>query len=206
MTNKNTLTDKEIKKSLLLGVKYVIINIMTSFIIVALLFLIAVIIGFESDKGVNFIKGYTLQTIMLPLIVWYYGFTAFNDGYRHSVSEQYNKNKILLAAVPHVIIQLVFVGLAISNNTAPDETNIFLSISSFLLNPYTILFRNVPDLMPEIMVLPCAVAPIAMYIGYNLARFKEIKDHTIKENAKVFRRRLEKEQYEKYDNDKMENK
>lgn len=200
MSEKTILTDEEIKKSLLSGGKYVIINIMTSFIIIGMLFLIAVMIGFESDNGIKFFSGCIFQTIMLPLIIWYYGYVAYCDGYKHSVSGKYNKNRILLAALPHIIIQLIIVVLTIMNKPInPTESNHYMTLATFILNPYTILFQTFPEFMPEIMILPCFVAPISMYIGYSLARNKEIDDHSIKDDAAKFRKRLEKEQY-KYDN------
>ena len=55
--------------------------------------------------------------------------------------------------------------------------------------------------MPEIMFLPCIVPPVTLYMGYYLARFKEVKDHSMKDDAKAFRRQLEEEQYERKNKD-----
>ena len=47
------------------------------------------------------------------------------------------------------------------------------------------------------MFLPCLILPIVLYIGYYFARFKEVKDHSMKNDAKEFRRQLEEIQYER---------
>ena len=82
MAQKKRLNDNEIKKAFLASIKYVAANLMTSFLILAMLFVISVIIGLESDKGIKFLNGALFQTIMLPLIIWYYGYLAFKDGYK----------------------------------------------------------------------------------------------------------------------------
>lgn len=201
MSEKKQLSDKEIKSALLASIKYVGANLMTSVLILAMLFVISVIIGLESDDGIDFLNGALFQTIMLPLIIWYYGYLAFCDGYSDSVAGKYNKNKILISALPLFAIQVLAVIFAVSEGAGSTEIGAAKTVALFLLNPFTILFNTFPDLMPEIMFLPCIVPPVTLYIGYYLARFKEVKDHSMKDDAKAFRRQLEEEQYERKNKD-----
>ncbi len=195
MAKKQDLTDHEIKKCFIRSLKYVGANIMTSVFIFALIFVITIIMGLENPESILFLKGSTFQTIMLPLVIWYYAYLAFTDGYADAVAEEYNKSKILVSAIPIFAIQLIFAFAAIAEGAEPDELGAAKTISLFLLNIFAGLFNKYPNLMPEIMVLPCIVPPIAMYIGYTLARFKEARDHRMSNTAKDFRRQLEKEQY-----------
>lgn len=197
MAEKKRLSDKEIKKALLGSIKYIGANLMTSFLILAMLFVISVIIGLESDKGIKFLNGALFQTIMLPLIIWYYGYLAFKDGYQDSVAGRYNKNKILVSALPLFILQTFIVLLAIREGAEVTEIGTAKTIAIFLLNPFTILFNTFPDLMPEIMLLPCIILPVVLYIGYYFARFKEVKDHSMSNDAITFRKQLEEIQYER---------
>lgn len=197
MAEKKQLSDKEIKKALLASIKYVAANLMTSFLIMAMLFVISVIIGLESDEGINFLNGASFQTIMLPLIIWYYGYLAFKDGYKDSVAGKYNKNKILISALPIFLLQTITVLLAIREGASATELGAAKTVALFLLNPFTIIFNTFPELMPEIMLLPCIILPVVLYIGYYFARFKEVKDHSMSQSAQDFRKQLEKIQYER---------
>ena len=197
MAQKKRLNDNEIKKAFLASIKYVAANLMTSFLILAMLFVISVIIGLESDKGIKFLNGALFQTIMLPLIIWYYGYLAFKDGYKDSVAGVYNKRKILISALPVFLLQTIAVILAVREGASASEIGAAKTVALFLLNPFTIIFNTFPDLMPEIMFLPCLILPIVLYIGYYFARFKEVKDHSMKNDAKEFRRQLEEIQYER---------
>lgn len=196
------LTTKDIRNSLLMGLKYVVANLFTSFILLAMHFIVCIIMGLENENATDFLSGSLIQTIMLPLVILYYGHIAYNDGYRHSVAEKYDKRRIYLAMIPIFAMQVISVLAAVKVNlsmTTPDELNPANLVAKFLLSPFTVLFNAFPLLMPELMLLPCIVPPIAMLIGYYLARFAEIKDHTISQSADEFRKKLEMEQY-KYDN------
>ncbi len=202
LAEKTKLSNKEIFKSVFVfGGKFFLANLLTSFIIVAFLFIIAVIIGFDSDKGLSFFKSPVVHTIMLPLIVWYFGYIAYSNGYKQSVSGKYDKRKIFLACIPIVVVQTIFVLLAIKESENVLDFYPMKTVALFFLNPYSIVFNLLPDFMPEIMLPFVVVEPVAMIIGYRLAEKKEIEDHSIKEDAQEFRRRLEKEQYEKYNSD-----
>ncbi len=196
------LSSRDIRNSLLLGLKYVVANLFTSFILLAMHFIVSIIMGLENKNAADFLSGSVIQTVMLPLVVLYYGHIAYNDGYRHSVADKYDKRRIYLAMIPIFASQVICVLIAIRVNmglTTPNELNPANLIAKFLLSPFTILFNAFPLLMPELMLLPCVVPPIAMYIGYHRARFVEVKDHTISQSADEFRKKLEEEQY-KYDN------
>lgn len=195
------LTTKDIRNSLLMGLKYVVANLFTSFILLALHFIVCLIMGLESENATDFLSSSLIQTIMLPLVILYYGHIAYNDGYRHSVAEKYDKRRIYLAMIPIFAIQIICVLAAIKVNLGmetPNELNPANLIAKFLLSPFTVLFNAFPLLMPELMLLPCIVPPVAMFAGYHRARFAEIKDHTISQSADEFRKKLESEQY-KYD-------
>lgn len=197
----NELTSKDIRNSILLGFKYVIANLFTSFILMAMHFIVCIIMGLENENATDFLSSSLIQTVMLPLVILYYGHIAYNDGYRHSVAEKYNKKRIYFAMIPIFAIQVICVLIAIKVNlnlTTPNELNPANLVAKFLLSPFTILFNAFPLLMPELMLLPCFVPPIAMFIGYHRARSVEIKDHTISQSADEFRKQLESEQY-KYD-------
>lgn len=200
MSQKNQLSDNEIKKALISGGKYIIVNLMTSLLILAMVFVISVIIGVETESGTAFFKSSIFQTIMLPLIVWYYAYLAYNDGYKHSVAGTYNKRKIIMTALPMFIVQMIFVIIAISQGSS-ENIGFAKTVSLFLLSPFTVLFDALPDFMPEIMVIPCFIPPAAMYVGYYLAHFKEIKDHSMNDDAKKFREELEATQYDRNNSD-----
>lgn len=206
-TQQTELSPRDIRNSLFLGLKYVVANLFTSFILLALHFIVSIIMGLENENATDFLSGSLIQTIMLPLVVLYYGHIAYNDGYRHSVADKYDKRRIYLAMIPIFAMQVICVLIAIKVNldlVTPNELNPANLVAKFLLSPFTVLFNSFPLLMPELMLLPCIVPPIAMYIGYHRARFVEVKDHSISKSADEFRKKLEEEQY-KYDNLQNEN-
>ncbi len=186
----NKLTDDHIKRALLGSIKYVVANIITSVSIIAIQFFITLLIGFDDAHSLSVLSGYAVQTVMLPLVVWYFAYLAYSDGYKHAVAETYNPKQILLSAVPMLVIQILFISAAVSTYIPNTDQRPEFIIARFLLAPYEILFQNFDYLMPELMYLPCAIAPIAMYYGYKHARVQEESDHAIKDDAKQFREEL----------------
>ena len=206
MTNNNLpeLSKRDIRNSLLLGLKYVVANLFTSFIMLAFHFIIGIIIGLETSQAKEFFSGSLVQTIMMPLTILYYGYIAYNDGYRHSVGGIYDKRRIYLAMIPIIAVQLICVLWAINVNLqleTPNELNPANIVSKYLMSPFTILFNQFPLLMPELMILPICVPPIAMLLGYKKARGVEIKDHDMSQDAVEFRKKLEMEQYKDNETD-----
>ena len=206
MTNNNLpeLSKRDIRNSLLLGLKYVVANVFTSFIMLAFHFIIGIIIGLETSQAKEFFSGSLVQTIMMPLTILYYGYIAYNDGYRHSVGGIYDKRRIQLATLPIIAVQLICVIWAINVNLqleVPNELNPANIVSKYLLSPFTILFNQFPLLMTELMLLPICVPPIAMLLGYKKARGVEIKDHDMSQDAVEFRKKLEMEQYKENETD-----
>ena len=197
------LSTRDIRNSLLLGLKYLTANLFTSFLMFAFHFIIGIIIGLETNQAKEFFSGALVHTIMMPLVILYYGYIAYNDGYRHSVGGIYDKRRIYLATLPIIAVQLICIFWAIKVNLqleAPDELNPANLVSKFLMAPFTILFNQFPLLMPELMLLPVCVPPIAMILGYRKARGVEIQDHDMSQDAIEFRKQLEMEQY-KYENE-----
>ncbi len=196
------LTKYDIRNSILMGLKYVAANLFTSGLLLAFHFIISILLGGQTAGAENFFTGSLTQTILMPLVILYYGHIAYNDGYRHSVAGKYNKNRIKLAMIPIVAIQLICVLWAIKINmdaATINELNPANLVSKFLMSPYAIIFNYLPELMPEFMLVLCVIPPVAMYIGYHMARKVEVVDHSMDSNAIEFRNKLEREQY-KYDN------
>lgn len=207
MEKKTPLTPIDIRNSILLGLKFFVINLATSALIFGLLFLIALVMGFEGSEADKYFYGPVIQTILMPLIIWYYGYVAYNDGYRHSVAEMYDKRRITIAAIPILAIQIIIVLIYISEQLeAPGASTLETGsiLAKFIFAPFAIIFELFP-MAPELLFIPCLLPPIAIYTGYHLSRYKEVEDHSISDDAVAFRKKLEQEQY-KYDDQNNDNK
>ena len=74
------LSDDVVKQSLLMGGRFLVTNLFTSGIILIMVFTVSLVTGKELWLT------NTIQTIMLPLVIWYYGNIAYRYGYQNSVS------------------------------------------------------------------------------------------------------------------------
>ena len=186
------LSDDVVKQSLLMGGRFLVTNLFTSGIILIMVFTVSLVTGKELWLT------NTIQTIMLPLVIWYYGNIAYRYGYQHSVSGTADIRCAWISMLPMLIVQFAFIFASMHEATIKPEGGTIQYIASYyLFSPFAILLNSFPNLMPELMFVPCIVPPIAIYVGYKMGMGKEVVDHYMGNDAKQFRDQVEEEQYGK---------
>ena len=63
----------------------------------------------------------TIQTIMLPLVIWYYGNIAYRYGYQHSVSGTADIRCAWISMLAMLIVQFAFIFASMHEATIKPE-------------------------------------------------------------------------------------